>query len=312
MKFESRKLVSRTIRVSVMVVGVSTLVPIAYPAETGDIAAREYVAETRLSAPKRIETLRLIKSEHDPSRKLSGAVFRYDDESAPNTSITLLVYPAGDLPPTKALNAEFKALQERLERNAKNSDYTDFSIGDASGFSVRLPPRPARSLDVSSAAGDVTTVKLNASSSNKDSTLYPQKPLRGERITIAYVDPKASGSANAPIAKYVYLFNRHMYYVRATVAFSGVRPNRSQEKTANRAIQNIVSQLGIENIGSCGASSTYAPDPSKLTVGQVLRVIDEVDWRGCIGGAAIATIGAADEYNEVITITYDASHWSPP
>lgn len=273
-----------------------------------------FVSETRVAAPRRVESLLWTETKYDPARPLSGAVLRYRDEAAPDATITILVHPAGDQSPATALREEFRALLERLENGARNAGNIGYAVDDKSGFSVKLPPRPARSMTVRIGPAGESNPPANPKPAPADRKLYPQKPLRGERVTVTYTVPALTGGEAKPETKHVFLFNRHMHFIRATVTFSGARPSRDQKKAADRIVADIVSRIGIENIGGCGATSTYFPgtDESRLTVGQVLAAIDDVDWRGCVSEASFATIGTNDENTEIVSIAYDANHWSTP
>ncbi len=275
-----------------------------------------FVAETRIAAPRHIGPLQWTETKFDPARPLSGAVFRYRDGSAPDATIVIVVHAAGDGAPAAALKNEMLALLERQENGARNAGHIGYAIDDNSAFSVKLPPRPVRSMTFDIESGTPRKPPAGDGAVPAEPKLYPQKPIRGARVTATYRVVGAADDAGSPETKYIYLFNRHMHFIRATVTFSGSPPERANEKAADRMVTDLVSRLGIENIGDCGNTTAYnrQSDPKKLTIAQVFSAMDEIDWRGCVADESLAKIVTNEDArgDEIVRIVYSASHWSAP
>ena len=271
-----------------------------------------YVEESRISAPRAFEAWSLDAPEQDPAQRLAGVVLRYRDTARPDMKITFVIHPAGDTPERKALGDEVDHVADTLQAGATRAGYADFRIADRSGFTVKMPRRPAQSTTVAIGpepvpANGVESVTVSPHPAATEQKLYPQPPLRGTRITATYTDPKAGADgAAAPATKFVYVFVRHMYFVRGTVTFDGAAPDKAHRAEADRVIEGIVSGLEIENIGRCGDASAYG---SATSVGLVLQAMGEMGWRGCTGTSQYATIGASDARNEVVTIRYEPGDW---
>lgn len=269
---------------------------------------RPYVEESRISAPKHFGSLRLTAAEHDVARRMSGVVLRYRDDSNPGTTVTFVIHPAGDEPEQKSLKSEFRALQTRLAEGASSAGHTDYEVLDASSVSVKLPPKPGNSTTIDLASGETKSVTVTPPS--QSDALHPQKPLRGQRMVTTYLDPGAGNDMSSRRSKYVYVFNRHMYFIRATMATAGVRPSRELEKRSDSIIDGIVPQIGIENIGRCGAMSMYMGNAATVSVGHVFRAMEEMGWRNCVESATAATITTSNDTNEVVSIRYEPEDWS--
>lgn len=281
------------------------------PARAADTPApllRPYVEESRISAPKHAGSLLLTAAEHDVARRMSGVVLRYRDGNAPETTITFVIHPAGDEPEQKSLKAEFRALQTRLAEGAARAGHADYEVVDISGVSVKLPPKRGNSTTIDLANGGTKTITVTPSS--QSDALYPQKPLRGQRMTTTYLDPGAGNDAPSRRSKYIYLFNRHMYFIRATVTNTGVLPNRELEKRSDDIIESIVSKIGIENIGRCGSMSMYVNDAATASIGHILHAMEEMGWRSCVESTTAATLTSSNESSEVVTIRYEPADWS--
>lgn len=273
-----------------------------------------YVEESRISAPRAFETWSLDAPEYDPAQRLAGVVLRYRDAARPDMKITFVIHPAGDTPERKALGDEVDHVADTLQAGAARTGYADFRIADQSGFTVKMPRRPAQSTTVAIGpqpvpANGVESVTVSPHPASTDQKLYPQPPLRGNRITVTYTDPKAGADGATPATKFVYVFVRHMYFVRGTVTFDGTAPDKAHRAEADRVIQGLVSSLEIENIGRCGDTSAYVGDVSTASVGLVLQAMDEMGWRGCTGTSRDATIRAPDARNEVVAIRFEPGDW---
>lgn len=270
-----------------------------------------YVMETRISAPRRVDAAQLTSAEHDPERRLSGAVFRYRNETGPETTITFVVYPAGDQPAQKALKTERESLLQRLQTAADQTGLVDYKV-DTSGISVKMPPRPARPTNVAIDAGPTKSIDVAKPSSPKDETLYPQKPLRGERAKATYAKPGREGESSGEETKYVYLFNRHMYFVRATIIYPGTHMEREMDKRTDDLIEQIMSRFEIENIGRCGSLALYVANPEKPNLADIFQALDEMDRRNCIEIPAASMMGVSDAAHEVVSIRYEPGDWGSP
>lgn len=273
-----------------------------------------YVQESRISAPRAFEAWSLDAPEHDPAQRLAGVVLRYRDTARPGMKVTFVIHPAGDTPERKALGDEVDHVADTLQTGATRAGYADFRIADRSGFTVKMPRRPAQSTTVAigpepAPASGVESVTVSPHPASTEQKLYPQPPLRGHRITATYTDPKAGADGAAPATKFVYVFVRHMYFVRGTITFDGAAPDKAHRAEADRVIQGIVSGFEIENIGRCGDASAYVGDVGAASVGLVFQAMDEMGWRGCTGRSQYATIGTSDARNEVVTIHFEPGDW---
>ncbi|GAA4783448.1 hypothetical protein [Lysobacter hankyongensis] len=295
------------IRAWCALVCIASALSAARAADTPAPLLRPYVEESRISAPKHAGSLLLTAAEHDVARRMSGVVLRYRDGNAPETTITFVIHPAGDEPEQKSLKAEFRALQTRLAEGAASAGHADYEVVDVSGVSVKLPPKRGNSTTIDLATGQPIP---NPTPSSQNDVLYPQKPLRGQRMTTTYLDRGAGNDAPSRRSKYIYLFNRHMYFIRATVTNTGVLPNQELEKRSDEIIENIVSQIGIENIGRCGAMSMYVNDAATASIGQILHAMEEMGWRSCVESTTAATLTSSNDSSEVVTIRYEPADWS--
>lgn len=301
-----------------LVVG-AALIGLAAGASAADAppqaSQQPYVEVSRISAPRAFESWTLGRPEFDPAQRLSGAVLRYRDAAQPDIAITFVIHPAGGAPERKALREEVDQVASTLQAGATRAGYADVRIVDRSGFTVKLPRRPAQSTTVRlgpepAPANGVESVTVSPHPASADEKLYPQPPLRGERITATYTDPRAGASSATPTTKFVYVFMRHMYFVRGTVTFNGAVPDKAHRAEADRMIQGIVSGLGIENIGRCGDMSDYIGDVGAANLMLAFKAMDEMDRRGCVQSAKYATIAPSDARNEVVDIRFEANDWS--
>lgn len=304
-------------------------VAMAFAAATQPAAAKErkdkdkedtqpFVAETRISAPKRIGEFVLEQSDYNPAVKYAGASFRYLLPQHPEIRFDLFVYPAGDMPPDAALKAGMKAFVESFDAGVKMKYYNDLEIVGTIDFDIAPEigaPVPGQKQDAAPAKAMSEADARRAAIA--ESTLGP-KPLAGKRIDLRYRLNMEETGDMIPMRSRGYLFYKQLYFFKGRISVAESQMDRATYETlSDRAMRELVPVLRATNIGGCartaiGINSEDLDKDQDALVEELLTRFVARASRNChtsIADARKVEASFDGENAEVVTIEYDAKDW---
>lgn len=297
------------------------LFTVALPAETkerkGGEKAGLFIAETRISAPKRIGELVLKQSDYDPTVKYDGAHFLYILPQHPEIRFGLSVYRAGDLPPDIILKEGVEAFFDAIDDDVREKRLSDLEVIETIAFNI-FPKDFARAKrENKRGASTRATSQAYAQRDTTPVATTTPKSLAGKRIDLRYKASMGDTDSKVTLRSRNYIFYKQMHIFKGWITVIESQMDKTTyEALSDRAIRELAATIQAANVGRCAENEIdtgkddlfESSNPIVQDLLQRLRQSPDVSHRNCYATRDEAKAGEAADA-EIITIEYDAEHW---
>ncbi len=296
------------------------LVPIASAATKSDDPHSQFIDKSIVTYPTSLGNYSLAKESYDPANVANGVSLKYDLADAPHElAFDIYVYPLGRADTDKAVDDAMVEMEGEIRALEQKKIYTDLKFKDAVAFEIAVPPPSMRKSDdkkdaVSSDA-PVPDKPLDAMDSNTRSIVEaaraadPPKKSTGRKRALTLT---ADGMPRESLA-YVFYRNLFLISVRATASIDAL-PTDKFNAVVDRAVQDLVPAMDIQNFGDCGTIHVFvddkAVDKDKDALAGAVQLIRETGriWReNCANKPGPNTAPSAKHAQK--TIVYPAGLW---
>ena len=288
-----------------------------------DDASKQFIDKSVVTYPTSLGHYSLVKSTYDPADVINGIGLDYELTDGPHElQFNIYVYPLGRAETPKAVDDAMIEMEGEIRTLEQRKTYSDVKFNDVVAFDVAEPPSSLfESKDKADA--DTTGEKPNKTSEppsgkqDADSqaiidvlraSLPPKRTVGRKRsLTLTAHDRPSQSLA------YVFYRNLFLISVRATEPVNTQTPDEFNA-LVDRAVQDLVPTMDIQNFGTCGTISITldkeSGDKNKDTRAGALQIVQgmgRVQREGCANSPGSET--TTPEGHQRQTIVYPAGLW---
>ena len=293
----------------------------ALAAPKSDSTAGQFIDKSIVTYPKSLGQYSLTRDFYDPTQPANGVSLRYElPDAPPDLAFDIFVYPLGRVDTPKAVTDAAVEMEGEIRALEQQKIYSDLKFDAAVPIDVTVPPSSmVKSDDKANATSPVANGPTETSSARPDSgaraivdaaiASAPPTMTTGRKRALTMT------RRGTPSESLAYLFYRNLFLisVRATVP-SSTLPSGRFNALVDRAVQDLVPTIDIQNFGKCATIYVDVGDKSadkeKETVAgavELVRGVNRVLRENCSNepGPDTAPVTGRDKQ----TIVYPAGFW---
>jgi len=296
------------------------LAPIAPAATKSDSASSQFIDKSIVTYPTSLGHYSLVKASYDPADVPNGVSLDYDVADAPHElQFNIYVYPLGRVDTAKAVTGAMVEMTGEIHTLEQQKIYADLKFDDAVEFDVAVPPSSILKTDEKEDAASPEEPAAKAS----PGTTKPEDSALADALQSLVPPIKTTGRKRSltmtvrgtPSQSLAYVFYRNLFLisVRATVPVSTLPPDKFNA-LVDRAVQDLVPTMDIQNFGDCGTmhisvdeKSTDKDKNAKAGSIQLIHEMARITRENCANKPGPDT--ASPTGHEQQAIVYPAGFW---